>query len=92
MAEPDDLRRFLVPQRGPGAALADLVVGARRARHPMSPCSTPAERLPWAGHSARHAISEIYELIKEHNTTLIFVNTRSQAETHLPGTVAHQRR
>jgi ATP-dependent Lhr-like helicase len=39
-----------------------------------------AERLPWAGHSARHAISEVYQLIKEHNTALIFVNTRSQAE------------
>ena len=39
-----------------------------------------AERLPWAGHSAQYAISEIYQLIKRHNTTLIFVNTRSQAE------------
>ncbi len=39
-----------------------------------------AERLPWAGHSARHAIGEIYDLIKHHNITLVFVNTRSQAE------------
>src|SRR5882724_7168081 len=39
-----------------------------------------AERLPWAGHSARHALGEIYALIKRHKTTLIFVNTRSQAE------------
>ena len=39
-----------------------------------------AERLPWAGHSARHAIGEIYGLIKQHKTTLVFVNTRSQAE------------
>jgi ATP-dependent Lhr-like helicase len=36
--------------------------------------------LPWAGHSARHALAEIYELIKRHKTTLVFVNTRSQAE------------
>ena len=34
-----------------------------------------AERLPWAGHTARHALSEIYGLIKRHNMTLIFVNT-----------------
>ena len=39
-----------------------------------------AEHLPWAGHSAQHAINEVYELIKRHNTALIFVNTRSQAE------------
>ena len=39
-----------------------------------------AERLPWAGHTARHALGEIYALIKRHKMTLIFVNTRSQAE------------
>ena len=40
----------------------------------------PGEHLPWAGHSARHAFPQIYELIKRHKTTLVFVNTRSQAE------------
>ena len=39
-----------------------------------------SERLPWAGHTARHALGEMYELIKRNKTTLIFVNTRSQAE------------
>ena len=38
------------------------------------------ERLPWAGHTARHALGEIYELIKRNKTTLVFVNTRCQAE------------
>ena len=38
------------------------------------------ERLPWSGHSARHAISDIYNQIKAHRITLVFVNTRSQAE------------
>src|SRR5260370_34477508 len=38
------------------------------------------EKLPWAGHTARHALGEIYELIKRNETTLVFVNTRSQAE------------
>jgi len=38
------------------------------------------ERVPWAGHSARYAIAEIYAEIKRHKTTLLFVNTRSQAE------------
>src|SRR5664280_2158109 len=35
---------------------------------------------PWAGHSARHALGEVYDLIKANRTTLVFVNTRSQAE------------
>ena len=30
-----------------------------------------AERLPWAGHSARHALGEMYELIRRHKTTLV---------------------
>jgi Lhr-like helicase len=38
------------------------------------------ERLPWAGHSARHAIVEIYDRIKSARLALVFVNTRSQAE------------
>ena len=38
------------------------------------------ERLPWSGHGGRHAIVEIYEAIRRHKTTLIFSNTRAQAE------------
>ncbi|MEM7121286.1 MAG: ligase-associated DNA damage response DEXH box helicase [Pseudomonadota bacterium] len=37
-------------------------------------------RVPWAGHTARHAFPEIYEILKSVETALIFVNTRSQAE------------
>ena len=80
VAEPDDLRRFLVPQGEDGAALADLVVAEGGAMPDVSMLDT-AERLPWAGHSAHHALGEMYELIKRHKTTLVFVNTRSQAES-----------
>lgn len=38
------------------------------------------ERVPWSGHSARYALGDVYEAIKRHRTTLVFVNTRSQAE------------
>src|SRR5882757_696385 len=80
VAEPDDLRRFLVPQPEQGIALADLVIAEGGAAPDVSMLDT-AERLPWAGHSARHALGEIYQLIKRHKTTLVFVNTRSQAES-----------
>jgi ATP-dependent helicase Lhr and Lhr-like helicase len=83
VAMPDDLRRFLVPQpargQNPHETLADLVMADGGAAPEVSMLDT-AERLPWAGHSAQHALGEIYELIKRHKTTLVFVNTRSQAE------------
>ena len=79
VAEPDQLARFLVPQPGGKEAGADIVV-AGGAAPPLVEMLDTRERLPWAGHSARHALPEIYELIKANRTTLVFVNTRSQAE------------
>jgi ATP-dependent helicase Lhr and Lhr-like helicase len=79
VAEPDDLRRFLMPQPLDGEALADLALGQAGAQPQVQMLDT-SEHLPWAGHSALHALGEIYNLIKTHKTTLIFVNTRSQAE------------
>jgi ATP-dependent Lhr-like helicase len=79
VAEPESLARFLVPQPGGVAASADVVT-AGGAAAPIVEMLDTRERLPWAGHSARHALGEMYELIKRNRTTLIFVNTRSQAE------------
>ena len=79
VAEPDELCRYLVPQPLEGTAMADLVVAQAGAQPKITMLDTQA-RLPWAGHSARHALNEIYDLIKQHKTTLVFVNTRSQAE------------
>jgi len=79
VAAPDDLRRFLLPQPPGRPALADLVLAQGGAAPHVTILDT-AERLPWAGHSAQHALREMYELIKGHRTALIFVNTRSQAE------------
>jgi ATP-dependent Lhr-like helicase len=79
VADPLDLCRFMVRQRGTGAA-ADLIVAEGGAAPDVSMLDT-TERLPWAGHSARYALGELYALIKAHRTTLVFVNTRSQAES-----------
>ena len=78
VAEPDELCRYLVAQE-PDNALADLIVAAGGAE-PDVTMLPPGEDLPWAGHTARHAYPSIYDLIKRHKTTLVFVNTRSQAE------------
>src|SRR6185437_15802231 len=79
VAEPEALARFLVPQRGGASEAADIVV-AGGAAAPIVEMLDTRERLPWAGHTARHALGEIYDLIKRNKTTLVFVNTRSQAE------------
>jgi ATP-dependent helicase Lhr and Lhr-like helicase len=80
VAQPDDLRRFMVPQGESGAPpLADLIITEGGAA-PDVGMLTSTERVPWAGHSARYALGEMYQLIKAHRTTLVFVNTRSQAE------------
>ncbi|MDB5501263.1 MAG: Helicase domain protein [Tardiphaga sp.] len=79
VAEPESLARFLVPQYDGEVVSADIVV-AGGAAAPVVEMLDTKERLPWAGHSARHALGEIYDLIKANKTTLVFVNTRSQAE------------
>jgi ATP-dependent Lhr-like helicase len=79
VAEPQSLARFLVAQQGGISTAADIVV-AGGAAAPVVEMLDTSERLPWAGHSARHALPEVYDLIKRNNTTLVFVNTRSQAE------------
>ena len=79
VAEPKELARFLLPQRDGKRESADIVV-AGGAAAPIVEMLDTRERLPWAGHTARHALGEIYQLIKRNTTTLVFVNTRSQAE------------
>ena len=37
-------------------------------------------RIPWSGHSPRYALSEIYSEILKFKSSILFVNTRAQAE------------
>ena len=79
VAEPAELCRYLVAQPAEAVAEADLIVAQGGAAPVVTMLDADAE-LPWAGHSARHAFQDIYDLIKRHTTTLVFVNTRMQAE------------
>jgi ATP-dependent Lhr-like helicase len=81
VARPAELAAFLVPHKGQSVTrLAEIVEVGAGLKANMSILESEAE-LPWAGHSARYALPEIYEAIKAHCMTLVFVNTRSQAET-----------
>jgi ATP-dependent Lhr-like helicase len=78
VADPAALCRWLVPRTAPGAA-ADLLV-VEGGAPPEITIHETAEHLPWAGHAARHALPAIYQEIRCHRTTLVFVNTRALAE------------
>ncbi|HJQ58832.1 MAG TPA: ligase-associated DNA damage response DEXH box helicase [Vineibacter sp.] len=45
----------------------------------------PDARVPWGGHMAQHTIPDIYDAIRQHKMTLVFVNTRAQAELTFDG-------
>ncbi|MCC2096593.1 MAG: ligase-associated DNA damage response DEXH box helicase, partial [Hyphomicrobiales bacterium] len=79
--DPDELRRFLVAQKPGGKTkpMASLVRAPDGAKAHISMLDT-RERLPWSGHSALHAMEEIFAAIKQARLTLVFVNTRAQAE------------
>ena len=57
----------------------DLVLGPPGAQ-PVVDMLLSEGRVPWAGHTAKHAMEEVYQAIKGARTALVFVNTRFQAE------------
>jgi len=79
VAEPDRLLAWLSRTGRAEDGDARLVLGRSGAQAAVAILDTAA-RLPWAGHGAAHALPEIYERIRRHRTTLLFVNTRAQAE------------
>jgi len=82
VANPSDLQRWLVGQNREDTRTdyeSSLITVEGGAKPEISILDTQ-ERLPWSGHSARHAVGEIYETIKTAQTAILFVNTRSQAE------------
>jgi len=78
VADPDALRAWLTPQQSE-RDLAALVLGKAGAQ-PQIRILKSAERVPWSGHMTRYAMPDIYEEIKRARMTLVFVNTRAQAE------------
>jgi len=78
VAWPKEMRAFLSPTgradgpvtvvRGPDGADAEIDVLISR------------DRVPWSGHMAAYAAGDVYARIKAARTTIVFVNTRAQAE------------
>jgi ATP-dependent Lhr-like helicase len=74
--DPDVIRRWLTPTTQDDV---DLVRGAAGAP-PVVDVLLSEGRVPWSGHTAQHAMPEVYEQIKKARIALVFVNTRFQAE------------
>jgi ATP-dependent Lhr-like helicase len=74
--DPDLIRRWMSPGE---AEAVDLVRGSGGAP-PVVDVLLSEDTVPWAGHTARHAMPEVYDAIRGARTALVFVNTRFQAE------------
>ena len=77
VARPDLLRDWIAAPLP--HAQTDLLFGGAGAKPDLTILASDIH-VPWAGHSTLYAVPELYEIIKQHKTTLLFVNTRSQAE------------
>jgi ATP-dependent Lhr-like helicase len=71
--DPDMIQRWL------SSGDVDLVLGDPGAP-PVIDVLLSDGHVPWAGHTAQHAMAEVYDIIRGSRTTLVFVNTRWQAE------------
>jgi ATP-dependent Lhr-like helicase len=79
VAEPDDVRAWLVLQGEDRSHLADLITVSGGAKPDITILKS-SEHVPWSGHSSVYALGELYAAIRSHKLSLLFVNTRSQAE------------
>jgi ATP-dependent Lhr-like helicase len=76
VADEPSLARWLMGAQ----ANESIIVRAPPGAKPVIDVLDSDARIPWAGHTARHAMAEIYAAIKGARLALVFVNTRAQAE------------
>ena len=75
---PDAKRALLGPSRAEAGALVEARLDKRLVVDTLLPIDP--ERFPWAGHLGVKMAPEVVREIDAHATTLVFTNTRSQAE------------
>ena len=76
IAKPEDMRGWLAAE----PSCVEILQPRIDKKIHIDILETANSYLPWAGHSALYAATEIYALIKANRPSLIFVNTRAQAE------------
>jgi ATP-dependent Lhr-like helicase len=80
VADPPELAQYLAVREQP----VEIIHGEPGAAPKVSIVDVQ-ERTPWGGHMGRHALPEIYNIIRQHKTSIVFVNTRAQAELAFDG-------
>jgi len=71
-----ELARWLASGRG----MVPETVKAEAAPAPQFEILDSERRTPWSGHSGRYAVDDIYQRLRRHKLSIVFVNTRLQAE------------
>ena len=71
--KPEKARKWLCRNGG-------IIVRAPQAVTPQIDILQTDKRIPWSGHMARHAVQALYEAIVDARMSVVFVNTRAQAE------------
>jgi ATP-dependent Lhr-like helicase len=74
IAAPEQMAEFL------GCAGPVAVIDGGPGPKPEIAILAASGRVPWAGHMTLHAMADVYKAIQAQRTTLVFVNTRAQAE------------
>ncbi|MCL4715627.1 MAG: DEAD/DEAH box helicase [Hyphomonadaceae bacterium] len=70
----------LTPSPSPSPRGEGAIVKAPPGAQPIVDVLDSDAQIPWAGHTARHAMPDVYEAVKRAKLALVFVNTRAQAE------------
>ncbi len=77
--DPEVIKAWMANHTGGGNTSIDLIRGPAGAA-PLVEVLLSEGKVPWSGHTAQHAMQEVYDVIRKSRTTLVFVNTRFQAE------------
>ncbi len=89
VADEEGLVRWLMGGREDAAG--EIIVRAPPGAMPIIDVLDSDARIPWSGHTARHAIPEIYETIKKHQTCARLRQHPRPSGNDVSGTVARQR-
>ena len=80
--DPEMLARWMagVPAEEASRRPAPLIIRGEAGAAPVVEVLLSENKVPWAGHTAQHAMAEVYDVIAKAKMSLVFVNTRWQAE------------
>jgi ATP-dependent Lhr-like helicase len=77
---PERLNAPHPPAPAPQGGGGDIIIRAPPGAQPIIDVLDSNALIPWAGHTARHAMPDVYAAIQNAKLALVFVNTRAQAE------------